>query len=215
MTRKLPYDPEAWNKLAPEYAKQIVDRQESAYYAPILDAISNAYEPGMKVLEVACAGGHDFRYLNRRKRIEPKDFTGLDVTEPYLKLAKERYPDCRWVLGDARKLPFENKEFDITYNLLMLLHLDKEGVQQALQEMCRVTRSKVFILTYVSDVRHECWTKVKQAEFRYDVISREEMEIPGWELVRLVDEPMPHKDILRYMPFDIVIYHSHMLRRIT
>jgi SAM-dependent methyltransferase len=208
---KLPYDPEGWEKNAPEYAKQILDRPESPYNTIIFDSIAEMYEPGMKVLEVGCAGGHDYRYLSQRKLID--DYTGLDITEGYIELARQTFPMVKWVQGDARNLPFEYKQFDITFNLLMLLHLDKEGAQKALSEMCRVTKKAVFIYTYTSPIRYDCWTKVKETRFLFNVLAREELDIPGWEAERLTEKPTPHLAVLRYMPIDMVIHSEYVLRR--
>lgn len=213
-----PYDPGAWERNTPKYAHQIIDREEPAGYAFILDCIAQTYEPGMKVLEVGCAGGHDYRYLDQRKHIEPTDYTGLDITPSYLELAKQRFPGCRWVQGDARKLPFEDKEFDMTVNLLMLLHLDQEGARQALMEMCRVTKSKVFLFTYVSSRRYDARTTVGKANFLYNVMAKDELNVPGWTAGHLCPEDghprvVAHNGTLRYMPFDLNIFTEFMLER--
>ena len=146
------YQSDTWEKTAPEYARELFGRTEPPLYNYMFDSIASAYQPGMKILEVGCAGGHNFRYLSQRKPIE--NYTGLDVTKSYLKVAKSEFPMNKWVHGDARSLPFEDKEFDITFCVLMLLHLDEAGAKRALEEMCRVTKSLVFVHTYVAEQRY-------------------------------------------------------------
>lgn len=53
----------------------------------------------------------------------PCDYTGLDYSEAYERLAKELYPDVKFKVGDARALPFEDSSFDILLSGCVLLHV--------------------------------------------------------------------------------------------
>jgi SAM-dependent methyltransferase len=147
------YDPNAWENTAPEYANYLLGKTERPHYAYIYEKMALEYKPGMKVLEVGCAGGHDYEHLCGHAPID--DFTGVDITKSYIEVAKKNHPEAKWVNADARELPFEDKRFDITFCLLMLLHLDRAGVINAVQEMARVTKSLIFIHTYAAEKRYD------------------------------------------------------------
>lgn len=233
------YNPETWNTNGTGYAEYLHEQPEPKLYPFILDSIASAYEPGMKILEVGCAGGHNLKRLLNRKPID--DYTGLDVTEAYLEVARKKQPllNCRWVQGDARSLPFEDKEFDITFCLLMLLHLDEEGARKAVQEMCRVTKKAVFIHTYLAFQRFDSirFETLKGGvvqvsptlgtvavsdgmhSFLYNVMASDELVVPGWktELLHPFGDGrvgvVEHKGVLAYIPNEVDIYYEVVLKR--
>lgn len=195
------YDADNWQKCRPEYAGEIFDRLEPKYYHRVLDAVALCWsQPGARLLEVGCAGGQNYNRLKARMQTNvDRDFTGLDVTPDYIAVARERIPQAKWVVGDARCLPFADNEFDVTFSMLMLLHLDKVGAAEAVREMCRVTKRNVFIHTYVAEQRydsviHEAMkmgSKVQIADdgrvfapgmssFLFNVMGLDELNVPGW-----------------------------------
>jgi len=57
-----------------------------------------------KVLDIGCGYG----------RISPwiKDYTGIDISPDLIEIAKREYPEKEFWVGDAKNLPFKDKEFD-------------------------------------------------------------------------------------------------------
>jgi SAM-dependent methyltransferase len=66
---------------------------------------------GTRVLDVPCGEG---RIAGRLAR-EGCEVVGVDSSERFLALARERYPEVRFVAGDMRKLDYES-EFDAVVN---------------------------------------------------------------------------------------------------
>ncbi len=67
--------------------------------------------PGARVLDVPCGEGRIGGRLARRGcRV-----LGVDITERFLELGRERYPEMEFVRGDMRELGFEH-EFDAVVN---------------------------------------------------------------------------------------------------
>ncbi|MDD5511829.1 MAG: class I SAM-dependent methyltransferase [Dehalococcoidales bacterium] len=209
---RVKYDPEAWEKHAPGYAELLNTRDEPRHYGLLLNTIAENYVPGMRMLEVGCAGGSDYRFLNCRKFIE--DYTGVDITPSYIQEARGLYPEATWIIGDARDLPFKDKWFDITMCFLMLLHLDKEGVRAALNEMCRVTKSLVFVHTFAASKRYD-GTDIQHHLYCYNVIALDELKVDGWETIQSLDGDAPRvtkQSNLAHIPEDV--FYEFMLRRI-
>lgn len=134
------YDPDAWGRI-PEYGKDQADLISMTEPQVMLATITGFLKDGDSVLEVACGAKGFAPYF----RDAPFTYTGLDYTEAYLALARERWPMFTFVLGDARKLPFDDKSFDAVLNVNLLLHLPPEDAMKAFNEMLRVTRKVVVI----------------------------------------------------------------------
>jgi SAM-dependent methyltransferase len=234
---QIKYDADNWHKTRPEYAELIFEKEEPAYYTNVLDGVSVFCQNGEKVLEVGCAGGHNYNRLKKRSPPGTKlDFIGIDITEDYLAVAKARIPEAKWVHGDARSLPFADKEFDVTFSMLLLLHLDKEGARKALEEMCRVTKHAVFIHTYAAAKRYESaihsalseGAAVQVAEdgrvwvhnmttFLFNIMALDEFKVPGWRLEFFTSgdymNTAAHRDSLGFVPEDMSIFFEMVLIR--
>lgn len=72
-------------------------------------------QPGVRVLDLACGHGRLANRLARRGAV----VTGLDVTEPFIELARERDEemavDATYALGDMRTLEWR-EAFDVALN---------------------------------------------------------------------------------------------------
>jgi ubiquinone/menaquinone biosynthesis C-methylase UbiE len=90
------------------------------------------------LLEIGCGSGYYSRVLARL--VGPGiAYTGLDYSEAMIELARERYPDVAFVVGDATALPFGDASFDIAVNGVALMHIPDYAA--AVAEARRVARS--------------------------------------------------------------------------
>ena len=60
------------------------------------------------------------------------------------------------VVGDARKLPFNNNEFDCVYSRFFLEHLPRNDAKIALKEMHRVLKKGGFLEIIVPNLAYFC-----------------------------------------------------------
>ena len=72
---------------------------------------------GKKVLMLGCGTGEESLMLNE---FGATDIVGIDLSEESIRLAKESYPNCEFLVGDMHKLPFENDSFDFVYSSLAI-----------------------------------------------------------------------------------------------
>jgi len=104
-----------WNQLAGWYSKTVSVPLMSVG-VQICTALNVGPEPN--ILEVACGDG---RLADRMRDMHPKmKYTGIDLSESMVNLAKERCPDYSFEVGDAENLKYEDNTFDAYLSSLCL-----------------------------------------------------------------------------------------------
>lgn len=90
------------------------------------------------LIEVGCGGGHHSVNLSKRGfKITAIDLS-LNGLRAAKKLADHEGEKIVFLCGDIKRLPFEDKEFDICFCSLVLHHFI--GFKELLQELARVTK---------------------------------------------------------------------------
>ena len=115
----------------------VTERQDAAYRSLIqemyagkprqdfLVAAESVRNTGINeplILEVGCGSGYYseiLSYLLDRS----VHYLGLDYSAAMLQLARKRYPEQLFVLGDATALPFDDGALDIVMNGVSLMHI--------------------------------------------------------------------------------------------
>ncbi len=82
------------------------------------------------ILEIGCATGYILNYCGGG--------TGLDIDKYRIEIAQKKYPKSRFVTGDATKMPFKNKEFDVVMIPEILEHVPMEIAAKIVHECERV-----------------------------------------------------------------------------
>lgn len=109
-------------------------------------AVRNSY----KVLDVGCGIGFDV--IEMAKQHPLTEFWGVDISEPFLEVARIRAKDLANVrirLGDADNLSFDSNYFDGTRIDRSLQHM--ENPRSVIGEMIRVTRANGHIVASEPD----------------------------------------------------------------
>lgn len=98
-----------------------------------------------KVLEAGCAYGR-WSYLF-------SNYTGVDISPDFIKLAQESYPDNadNFLVGDLRNLPFDDDTFDwcflVSIKGMIIREMGKDVWDSMETELIRVSK-KILILEY-------------------------------------------------------------------
>ena len=91
--------------------------------------------PGIKVLDVGCASGG---FFNIMRALEPTiDYTGIDIAEPAVDLARRTYQEARFEVADGVTIPFDDGTFDLIHCTSVLVI--EPRYQEVWKEMYRVT----------------------------------------------------------------------------
>ena len=95
-------------------------------------------KPGLKILDL-CSGTGDISGLIKEK-YKDVEVIGLDISEKMTEIAKKRYPDIKFIIGDASSMPFCDNEFDYVISAFGFRNIeDKEA---AINEIKRVLKEK-------------------------------------------------------------------------
>lgn len=131
------------------------------FWQPVIPAFKTHYNLTCesKVLDVGCAKG--FMLYDFTQIIPGIGVSGIDISEYAIANAKEEVKNCLQV-ADARKLPFEDKSFDLVISINTLHNLEREDFKKAIRELERVSRGGKFITmdAYRSDeekIRMDMW----------------------------------------------------------
>ncbi len=112
----------------------------------LANIVKSVYKKDMKVLDVGCGAGHYLKVLRDliNKNI---DYTGIDFSPSYIKLAKKAFKDtAKFAVGAIQNLPFKNNQFNIVTANNIILHLPPPPLK-ALKELLRVSKKYVVVRT--------------------------------------------------------------------
>lgn len=140
----------AWHaQQLPLRQRKLVDSQLTAYrkgtQIAVFDVLTNALRnlpvdiSGMSLLEVGCSSGYysevfEIAGLNLK-------YYGCDYSEPFIRMAFEKYPTLNFCVDDATSLHYSDNSFDIVVSGCCLLHIPE--YPKALKETVRVCKSYV------------------------------------------------------------------------
>jgi ubiquinone/menaquinone biosynthesis C-methylase UbiE len=124
------------------------------YWAHAYEAVVNRMPKDANVLDVGCGIGKLYRYIPGTMT-----YTGLDLTEHFLEIARTENPGINVVHGSALNLPFDDNEFEYAVCKDFLEHVDPDDVQVAVQEMARVASRGIIIAWFIAPSKRARYTK--------------------------------------------------------
>jgi len=108
--------------------------------SPLL--ISREIKNEWTILDVGCGRSSILRLVKKGSyRV------GLDFYEPYILESEKSSIHDKYVLGDARVLPFKSNHFDCAVANGVLEHLEKQDGLKMIREMERVAKKKIILTT--------------------------------------------------------------------
>lgn len=129
---------ERWNKVAKEYSKKIGEKDSQGFLIRerslnpyLLRKLGNIKDK--KVLDYGCGDG----WLCEKLKQKGAKIFGCDISEKFIKLAKENYKEIEFKIIN-NKTSYKNNEFDaIVCNIV--LHITKD-YEKVLNEMYRILK---------------------------------------------------------------------------
>lgn len=116
-------------------------------------------KPGMSLLEIGCSSGFYSEVVEIAGL--PIKYTGCDYSQPFIEMAREKYPSVDFAVEDATALHYPDRSFDIVVSGCCLLHIPEYA--KAVEETARVAhRYAIFHRTPVVWGQPEQWYR-KQA----------------------------------------------------
>lgn len=116
------------------------------YYYKIAESGSSSLEhPAMKklldlalrasdILDMGCGDGTRLSKLVEKGQ---KGY-GIDISSKAISIARKKYPNLNFLVGDLENLPYKNDSFDLVYSAFVFEHLDDPA--RVIEEAIRVLR---------------------------------------------------------------------------
>ncbi len=135
---------EIWSQVPADYYDTGIEKNflQKAWHnrklAQVIDLILKTYKASDRInlLDVGCASGVLTHEVS--KSLPKSKVTGLDSYKSAVDFARQKYPNLKFVVGDAHKLPFKNKSFDLIICTETLEHVTDPRL--SLLEMKRVLK---------------------------------------------------------------------------
>ncbi|MBN2507896.1 MAG: class I SAM-dependent methyltransferase [Verrucomicrobia bacterium] len=103
-------------------------------------ALTGAPNRRLSVLEPACGSANDYRAIDAAGLGRFLDYTGFDLCGKNVANARAQFPHTRFEIANVFAIPAENGAFEVCIVHDLFEHLSPEGLDQAVAEVCRVTR---------------------------------------------------------------------------
>src|SRR6185436_933660 len=102
--------------------------------------LANERAATISVLEPACGSANDYRFLKSFGLTRLLDYTGSDLCETNVQNARVMFAGTRFVVGNVLQIDADDDSFDFCFVHDLLEHLSVPAMEQAISEICRVTR---------------------------------------------------------------------------
>jgi len=144
------------------------------------------------LLDAGCANGRDVGYFLK----QGYEVTGIDLCEPFLKLAKLEYPQVKFLKMDLRNLTFKDSSFNAIWAMASLLHIPKQELPSTLQGFYRVLKPNGIFLVSVMEGSFDSlrenaklnWPARHFSDYQRDEL-RTLLEQAGFKVLRLSLKP--------------------------
>jgi ubiquinone/menaquinone biosynthesis C-methylase UbiE len=101
------------------------------------------------VLDVGCGSGMVYSALKElTSNGELPGYSGIDVSKEMLSIAKRRNPEAHWKIGDAYKLPIEDKSNSVVTCFEVLGHIPY--IANVIKELIRTAKRWVIFTTWIT-----------------------------------------------------------------
>jgi len=104
---------------------------------------------GDKILDVGCGNGRLLEILKDKKI----NYTGVDISEKLVEVAKKRYPQNSFLVADNLNLPFLDNNFDKVFSVAVLHTIPSQSLRKkAIFELKRVLKPEGLLFITVWDM---------------------------------------------------------------
>ena len=125
----------SYDRVAEQYADEFFRELETKPFdRELLDAFAESVRGRGEVCEIGCGPGHIARYLRDRGAT----MSGIDLSREMVKSAQRLNPDISFQQGNMLALNLPNSSLAAIVSFYAIIHIERDKVTRALQEMNRV-----------------------------------------------------------------------------
>lgn len=101
---------------------------------PAMKKLKDLARSSVNILDMGCGEGTRLAYIADNDRCG----FGIDISEKAIEIARKKYPQFDFRVGDLENLPFSDNKFDLVYSAFTFEHLDNP--EKVLMEAIRVLK---------------------------------------------------------------------------
>jgi ubiquinone/menaquinone biosynthesis C-methylase UbiE len=125
--------------------------------------------PGNKVLELGCGTGSNI--FNLRAMGKVFKFTGIDINDKEISLARRNFPMDEFILGDATNVALHDESFDLVFCRDLMHHMGFSQHLKLIQEMTRLAKvDGQVVLIESNGLNFVVWVFAKLVKVERDVL---------------------------------------------
>jgi SAM-dependent methyltransferase len=190
----------SYDQVAAEYAEKFKDEMDDKPFdRDCLDRLAREVRDLGPICDLGCGPGQIARYLHR----QGVDVLGVDLSPRMVAEAQRLNPEIHFHQGDMLALPDADQSWGGIAAFYCIIHIPREQIVAALQEMKRVLKpGGVLLVTFHigQEIKHldEWWEKPVNLDFAfYEPAEMENwLQEAGYELEEtLVREPNPEVEV--------------------
>lgn len=95
------------------------------------------------MLEIGCGTGQIYGEMLKRQIVTDKSYTGGDISQKMLEIARHRFPEAKFTYLDILNLPYPDKSQPNVICIQVLQHLPHYS--EAVKELIRITSGRLYI----------------------------------------------------------------------
>jgi len=101
------------------------------------------------LLEVGCGPGQNLYQI--KKAFPTVHLAGIDINEEAIEYAKTKLNSTQLLVGEANKLPFPDKSFDIILTDAVLIYITSWEIKKVVSELKRVAKKALVLVEWHAD----------------------------------------------------------------
>lgn len=139
---KLEAEAKYWNSVPEGFVGPISPPDLKSYLDKALDNLIDYNTSTVRMLDFGCGVSRIYNAL------DPKCmYYGVDISETYLKMARDRYPGAHLILLKTQELPFLSNYFDLVIAYSVLTHIPPDNqCELIMSELYRVLKPNGILL---------------------------------------------------------------------
>jgi SAM-dependent methyltransferase len=114
-------------------------------------ALKTEKAPVLSVVEPGCGSANEYRFFAGFGLAKFLDYTGFDLCAKNVQNARAMFPETRFEVGNVLQIDARDECYDCCFVHDLLEHLSVPAMEQAISEMCRVTRHGICLNFFQMD----------------------------------------------------------------
>ena len=152
--------------------KPVSEEEKEKFQYQWRDAMAQVTATPISVLETACGSANDYRFFDACGLAQFLRYSGFDLSESNIANASQMFPGIDFRCGNVFEISREDASVDFVIAFDLFEHLSLEGVDVALNEVCRVARRGLVLnLFNASEIADHVSNPVPDRHYHWNTLS--------------------------------------------